>query len=126
MKEYFKFIKFSIIGSFNTIISLLIYYFLLYINSNYIVATILAYVCSSILGYFLSKNWVFDNRNKNFKKSIIKYYVLYGSSILLNILILYILVDLLSISKIIAPLIVLIVIIPYNFFISKNWVFRNG
>lgn len=125
-KKYFQFIKFSMVGAINTITSLLIYYVMIYFNVNYMISIIVSYVLSSTIGYILNKYFVFHDRAGGTKKSILKYYIVYGSALLLNITLMYILVDLLSVPKVISPVIVLCFIIPYNFILSKHWTFRNN
>ena len=118
MTKYKKFLKFICVGLSNTIISLLIYYGLKAIGVNYIIATIIGYLLSSISGYFLSKIWVFENKDKT-RKSIFKYYALYSSSLLLNVLLMYFQVSILSLSDNIAPIFTLIVTTIYNYNFSK-------
>ncbi len=124
-KLVIQFFKFGIVGVINTVSSWIIYYGLLFFKINYLIATTVAYFISSIIGYFLNKIWVFKKKEEKKTTSILRYYIVYISSYFLNILCMYILVDILSISKLIAPILVLFVTVPYNFILSRLWVFKD-
>ena len=121
-----QFIKFGIVGASNTLISLLIYYIFILVGINYLVANISGYIISSIWGYVLNKVWVFKENKCDTKVSICKYYIIYGSSLLINLLSMYILVDQLNVSEIVSPLLTLCITIPYNFILNKVWAFKDS
>lgn len=125
IKSFVKqFMKFGIVGVINTVSSWIFYYSLLYFKVHYIIATTIAYILSSIIGFILNKVWVFKSKNK-VSSSLFKYIVTYGSSYLLNIGLMYTFVDLLHISDKLAPILVLFFTVPYNYVLSKIWVFRD-
>jgi putative flippase GtrA len=124
-KQIVQFIKFGFVGISNTLISIGIYYLLVYFKFNYIIANILGYIISSIWGYTLNSKWVFNQSDIKISKSVMRYYIVYGSSFLINILCMYIFVDILDISKIIAPILTMMVTVPYNFIFNKVWAFNN-
>ena len=119
-----QFFKFGIVGVINTVSSWLFYYPLVFIHVNYIIATTIAYILSSIIGYCLNNKWVFKKKIHD-HNSVIKYYVVYGSSYLINVGAMYLWVDVLHISKYLAPILTLLITVPYNFIFSKLWVFTK-
>lgn len=119
-----QFTKFGIVGIINTISSGIFYYIIIFFKINYILATTIAYILSSIIGFILNKNWVFNAKSKE-NKSFLKYIIIYGSSYLLNIGLMYTLVDIIGISEKISPLLVLLITIPYNYLFSRYWIFKN-
>lgn len=124
-KSIEQFVKFGIVGVINTCSSWVIYYPLVFLKVNYLIANTVAYFGASIIGYFLNKIWVFKKKEKRIYKSIIKYYFVYISCFFLQTLLMYIIVHKLKISDKIAPIITLMFTVPYNFLLSKFWVFRN-
>lgn len=120
-----QFVKFGIVGGTNTIISLLIYYLMVYWGISYLPATITGYFSSSIIGYILSRLWVFRAYTSKLFSSTIRYYIVYISSLLINVTTMYLWVDLIGLSKYIAPVLTLIITVPYNFVLSKFWVFKE-
>lgn len=124
-QKILQFIKFGFVGASNTLLSFAIYYVLIYFNVNYIIANTLGYIISSVWGYMLNKKWVFKDSKEETTKSAIKYYIVYGSSFLINILCMYIWVDVLNISRIIAPILTMVITVPYNFIFNKVWAFKD-
>lgn len=123
-KGILQFLKFGIVGGINTVNSWIIYYGMIYFNVNYLISSTFAYFISSIIGYFLNKQWVFKSRSNN-KNSLVKYYIVYISSYFLNIATMYLLVDIFNISKYIAPILTLCITVPYNYLFSKSWIFKR-
>jgi len=123
-KIIIQFIKFGIVGCINTFSSWLFYYPLIFLNFNYKIATTIAYILSSIIGYILNRKWVFENKIYS-SNSVLKYYLVYGSSYILNITSMYIFVERINVSQLIAPLLVLFITVPYNFIFNKLWVFTK-
>jgi len=119
-----QFVRFGLVGLSNTLISLLIYYLLIGLQVNYLLATIAGYVISSLSGYILNKLWVFRDKKK-VKTSMFRYYAVYISSLLLNTVLMYLWVDIFGISEQIAPILTLCVTVPYNFVFSKLWTFKS-
>ena len=119
-----QFIKFGVVGCINTATSLLIYYVLLFFNVQYLLASISGYIFSSVVGFILNKFWVFQAKGTKTLQETIRYYIIYGCALLMNLAIMYLQVDILLISDKIAPLITLCVTVPFNFIMSRVWVFR--
>lgn len=88
------------------------------------VGYIVGFIVSVLNAYYWNNKYVFKKSEKGNVKPIIKTYVSYGSTFLLGLGLLYILVDCLKISGIIAPVINLAVTIPINFLLNKFWAFK--
>ena len=126
MRSVFEqFIKFGVVGCINTATSLLIYYVLLFFNVQYLLASISGYIFSSVVGFILNKFWVFQVKGTKTLQETIRYYIVYGCALLMNLAIMYLQVDILLISDKIAPLITLCVTVPFNFIMSRVWVFKS-
>lgn len=119
-----QFFKFGIVGCINTFSSWIFYYSLLFLGVHYLISTTIAYILSSIIGFILNKAWVFQNKVYDYKR-IIKYYLVYGSSYLINILCMYMWVDIMNISDKLAPILTLFITIPFNYIFSRIWVFKE-
>lgn len=125
-KKLMQFIKFGIVGCSNTVISLAIYYILLYFNVNYIIANVVGFVVSVLNAYFWNNKYVFKNNNNNTKSKLFKTYLAYGITFILSNTLLYLQVEMLNISEIVAPIICLFVTIPLNFILNKFWTFKEN
>ncbi len=125
-KNIIQLIKFGCVGISNNLIFFAIYYICLAFNVNYLTANIFAYSISSLSGYILNKIWVFRRNKEKTSRKIVKYYIIYGSAFLINVLSMYILVDILVISAIVAPIITMCITVPYNFVLNKLWIFKDN
>ena len=124
-KFFERFIKFSLVGLINTGVYFAVYYLLLYLKVHHLAANIVAYFAGSINGYLLSKFWVFRDAGATVKQSLVKFYVVYGSSLLLSTGLVALFVDGLGISEKIAPIITICFTTPYNYFLQRLWAFRE-
>jgi len=123
-----QFIKFGIVGVSNTLISLAIYYVLIFFKCNYIVANTIGFIISVLNAYYWNNKYVFKAKNDTKKdtiKQLIKVYMSYGVTFLLSTVLLYIMVDCLDISEYIAPIINLCITVPINFVMNKLWAFKK-
>ena len=129
-----QFVKFGLIGVTNTLLSYGIYMLVIWILKPYNIP--FDYLIGSILGFIISVLWSFywnnklvfnkDSEKRSILKSLLKTYLSYAATgiVLANIL-LYIFVDLMGISKVIAPFIGLLITVPLNFILNKYWAFRK-
>lgn len=118
-----QFIKFAIVGLSNTAISLVVYYALLWLGSNYFIANSVAWIVSVFNAFYWNNKYVFKNGN-SYIKALIRTYMSYGVSFLLGSTILVILIEYFGVSEKLAPILVLVITIPLNFLMNKYWTFR--
>ncbi len=124
-----QFLKFGIVGFSNTIISYLIYSFLVFLNVNYLIASIISFVVSVLNSFYWNNKFVFkknNEENRSIFSTLIKTFTAYSiTGLFLNNILLVILIEKLIINKYLAPLLVLIVTIPLNFILNKYWAFNS-
>ena len=118
-----QFIKFSIVGFSNTVISLFVYYVLLWLECNYLIANAMSWIVSVFNAFYWNNKYVFKNEN-TWIKALIRTYISYGCSFILGSLMLIVLIEFFKVSDIIAPLIILVITIPLNFLMNKFWTFK--
>jgi putative flippase GtrA len=123
VKKYSEFIKFCFVGLTNTVVSFLVYFILLKFDLNYLFSSTVGYVAGILNGYILSSKYVFKKSQDI--KSVIKFFIVYGSSLLLNLFLLYIMVEKFSISKLIAQFVAIIINTIYNYLFNKLWTFKR-
>jgi putative flippase GtrA len=123
-----QFIKFGIVGLSNTVISYAIYSVLVYIGLHYLVASIISFIISVLNSFFWNNKYVFkkdDDQKRNVFHSLIKTYISYAfTGLILQNLFLFLFIDILHISKYLAPLFGLVITIPLNFILNKLWAFK--
>lgn len=124
LANVYQFIKFGLVGGINTLVSLAIYYILVYFRINYMVATVTGYIGSSVIGYILNRTWVFKAQNTKVAKSAVKYYIVYGASLLINMGCMYLWINMLNLSQYLAPILTMCITVPFNYIFSKIWVYK--
>lgn len=128
--ELFKqFIKFGLVGVSNTVVSMAVYYIVLFINSDmYMVGSILGTIISIANAFYWNDKFVFVGNRQDWRsklKRLGKTYVSYGGTSILSNVLLWIEVTFFSVSRAIAPIVNLIITIPLNFVINKLWTFHK-
>ena len=125
-----QFVKFGIVGLSNTIISYLVYALLVYLRLHYLVASIIAFFISVLNSFFWNSRYVFkkdDGAKRNVFHALVKTFVSYAfTGLVLQNIFLFVFIDILHISKYIAPLISLVVTVPLNFIMNKFWAFKQS
>lgn len=133
-RQTFKeFLQFGLVGVSNTIISYLLYVVTLLLVSksgvkfDYIIANIVSWLLSVLWSFYWNNKFVFkkeEGEKRNIWAALFKTYVSYGfTGLILNNILSVLLVSVLHISKMLAPIINLVISIPINFFMNKLWAF---
>lgn len=120
-----QFIKFGLVGLINTSVSLIIYYICIFMNLDPVISSGIGYILSSLVGYLINGKWVFKDGDIKSHRTIARYYLCYGTSFLLNLVSMYVLVSVMGVSSNIAPLVTMCITIPFNFVVNKFWVFKG-
>lgn len=126
-QAFLQFVKFGIVGLSNTLISLMVYYIFLYIGPGlYMAGNVAGWVVSVANAYFWNNRYVFKDAGGGAARKLLKTYVSYGASFLLATGLLAVQVEILGVSRGIAPAINLLVTVPLNFVVSKFWTFKKN
>lgn len=135
IENVMQFIKFGIVGLSNTVISYVIYLVSLltfektdiFHNTDYLVSQVIAFVLSVLWSFYWNRKFVFKaDEQVSWLKALIKTYISYAfTGLFLNSILSILWVDILNMSKLIAPIINLIVSVPLNFILNKFWAFKK-
>jgi putative flippase GtrA len=118
-----QFAKFAVIGCINTVISYGTYYMLLHFGIHYMPAVITSFCAAVFVGYYLNKFWTFRS-NRNIKSELPKYMAVYVSSLMINLMLLPVFVEIFHIDPKIAQLFFLFFMPIYTFTGLKYWSFK--
>ncbi len=135
-RQTFKeFLQFGLVGVSNTIISYLLFVVTLLLVSksgvkfDYIIANIVSWLLSVLWSFYWNNKFVFkkeEGEKRNIWAALFKTYVSYGfTGLILNNILSVLWVSVLHISKMLAPIINLVISIPINFFMNKLWAFSK-
>ena len=119
--------KFGLVGVLNNAICYVTYLLLIRVGIHYTLANFLGFSVSVFNSYYWNNIYVFISKVKRvWWKTFVKTYISYaGTGIVLSNLLLILWIEVLGISRIIAPLINLFITIPINFLVNKLWAYKN-
>jgi putative flippase GtrA len=124
-----QFIKFGIVGISNTLISYCTYAVLVWLGVNFLLSNLIGFVVSVLNSFYWNSRYVFDLNNADTKqklKALIKTFISYaGTGLVLSSAMLILWIDIVQLSKYIAPIINLIITVPVNFVVNKVWAFKK-
>lgn len=121
------FVRFLIIGALSLIFSLLLLYVLVeWAGMHYLGATVVVFISANLISFALNKYRNFRTRNEYFFGEMGRYYLVMLSSLLLNLLLMYVLVDVWELWYFLAGIVSAIVLTVYNFLLHVYFSFRVG
>lgn len=129
--KYEEIISYLIVGGLTTIVSLATYYLLVYTILNpkeaveLQIANIISWIASVTFAYFTNRKYVFKTKEKISIKEGINFYLSRVSTLLLDMLMMYVFVSVLKFDDKIIKLIVQVIVIVLNYVLSKFIVFKK-
>ena len=130
-KKYEEIVNYLIVGVLTTVVSLLVYYGLVFtiLNPNngieLQVANILSWMAGVAFAFVTNRKYVFKSQNKNIKKEAISFVSSRVLTLLMDMGIMFLSVTILKINDKIAKLISQVVITIANYVFSKLFVFKK-
>lgn len=122
--KYEKFLIYFIVGSIATLINALSYYFYRMVINTYEINVILSWITSLLFAFYMNRKYVFKSKNKVIKE-FINFTISRLLTLFLELIFMYILVDLVKMNDMFAKLINLIIVFICNYLLSKFLVFRK-
>lgn len=135
-KNLFQFIKFGAVGFSNNIIFYVINAGILLLLKKYeltwdfVLGNIAGFLISVLWSFYWNSKYVFskpEGEKRSVWKTLLKTYAAYSfTGIFLNNLLGALWINVLGISKFIAPVLTLFISVPINFILNKFWAFRKS
>lgn len=120
-----QFIKFGFVGAINTAIDYLGFAALVtWTSIPYLIANVMTFAVASANSYVLNRRWTFRNADPRWRRQVAAFYAVMFVGLLINEAILYTLVDHFQVRKLIAKAIGIVIVLFWNFFASRFFVFR--
>lgn len=128
-KNYKEQINYLVFGVLTTAINIVVYYFAYNILTiSNVISNIIAWILSVLFAYITNKYWVFENYNNKISELIYEIFSFFGCRLatgLIDLLIMYITVDILSLNSLVMKIISNVIVIILNYIASKIIVFKN-
>ena len=132
LKKYEEIIRYLIIGVCTTIVSLAVYYLLIYTVFDpdkaveLQITNIISWIVSVTFAYFTNRKFVFKLENDINLKEASSFYASRLSTLFIDMLLMFIFVTVLEFNDKIIKLIVQVVVIVLNYILSKFMVFKKN
>ncbi|MEA4873662.1 MAG: GtrA family protein [Synergistaceae bacterium] len=117
-------VRFLIVGGINTAVGYGTFAAVIFLGGHYIVANVIATAVGMTVSYFLNKYFTFRQYKKSFTE-IIRFISVYFFSFMLGNVVLYVMVDIISISPYLAGALNLIFTTLISWFGHKYFSFRS-
>ena len=128
-QKHKEIVNYLIFGALTTLVSILTYIlFTKLFLINYLISNILSWIIAVLFAFITNKLFVFESKNKDKKiifKEIINFFFFRIVSLIIEMIIMYVFVDLLTIDDLITKVIAQIIVILSNYIFSKVFVFRK-
>ncbi len=121
---HIQFLRYFFVGGTSSVIDLLVFIVLIeYVGLHYLIAAFFGYMIGLIWNYILCIVWVFESKHSRTKEIVLVVLVTLGG-LLWTELLLYFFVEFIHIIPIIAKIIVLWIVLLWNFGMRRHYVFR--
>ena len=128
-KKYSEIINYLVVGVMTTLVSIAIYgLFTKLFHINYMISNIISLIGSVSFAYITNKKFVFKSKCDNEKDVLIEIYQFFKYrvfSLVIDILLMYLFVEVFNIDDMIAKVIVQFIVIALNYIFSKLFVFKK-
>ena len=130
-QKYKELINYLIVGGLTTVVSLTVYYgcVLTFLNPEVAVqlqvANVLSWIAAVTFAYFTNRKYVFESKNENRLQEAAAFYGSRVTTLLLDMLCMFLMVTLMGWNDKVAKLIVQVLVTVANYILSKFLVFRK-
>lgn len=126
-KKYEEVINYLIFGVLTTVVSIVTYaIFTRLFNINYTVSNVLSWILAVTFAFITNKLYVFKAKETNLLKDLIKFFTSRVTTLIIEIIIMFIMVDLLKLNDMVCKIIAQVIVIILNYVLSKLFVFKKN
>lgn len=128
-KKHEEGINYLIFGFLAFVLNYVLYFvFADAVSMHYMAATVLSWVLTVVFAYWTNRTFVFKSQNKETASVLVEFVSFIGARVateLLEIVLMYVMVDMCSINDKIAKLVCQVLVILANYVLSKIWIFKD-
>lgn len=125
LKSFKPFLKYCTVGVSGTLLDLGSLYLLVeYAHLEVLVAATISFLLAVINNFTWNKTWTFKNREKNYRKQFIKFFIVSMGGLILNTGFMFLFVNIIGIWYMIAKAMTSCFVLTWNFLGNKYWTFK--
>lgn len=122
VKEFFLYL---VVGGVATAAEWILFFGLEKISVHYMTATVIAYCISTFVNWLMGRVFVFKDNRQAILKEIIEIYIASIVGLLLNLAIMWLMVDICSINEMLSKIIATAMVFFYNFLVRKLFIYKK-
>lgn len=123
--NYKEILNYIIFGVLTTIVNWIVFQICIEIFSmNWSIANVIAWICAVVFAYITNRKIVFESSSPNIFKEIILFFQFRLLSLLLEMLIMYALIELISVAPFAAKIVTSVAVVIANYIFSKAFIFK--
>ena len=120
-----EFLLYIIVGGIATVAEWVVFFLLGKVSCHYAVATAIAYILSTFVNWLVGRILVFKESNQPLLKEILSVYLASIVGLLLNLLIMWVAVDLINANEMLSKIVATGIVFVYNFLVRKLLIYKN-
>lgn len=120
-----QFLVFNAVGALNTLLAYLLFAFLIFAGVHYFPALVADYIFGGIFSFVMNKKYTFRHQGSVTTYMITRMATLVVAAFLLNLALLFLMVDILLMNELIAQLIAISIVAILSFVFQKTRIFKH-
>lgn len=129
IRMYKEPLAYVVFGILTTVVNIAVYYLMADVMKiHYLLANIIAWICSVLFAFLTNKIWVFESRlwqGKIVLAEMGSFFLARAATGVMDMLLMWMLVDIAAVEEMIAKVAVNVLVIVLNYVASKQWIFRK-
>lgn len=129
LKSLIQFIKFGMVGGFNTVLTYVIVNVMFYVwGINEQIGNFVAFIITVFISYMVNSRFVFNETagEQSFLKGLVKVYISYSiTGLFITGALLYLETHVIKIPLYIGSFVNIFITVPINFVLNKFWAYRS-
>ena len=122
----YELIAYIIFGILTTVVDWVVYYILSGLGVNYIINSIISWTAAVLFAFITNKLFVFDSKRlKNIFRELVLFVLSRLSTLVINLVGMYVLISLLKLNEFISKAILSILVVILNYIFSKLFIFKT-
>ena len=122
MKE---FLLYLIVGGIATVTEWIVFYPLTDLKIHYTLATVIAYILSTFVNWLAGRILIFKENHQSILREILSIYFASIVGLLLNLVVMYIAVDLFGINEMLSKMGATAIVFIYNYLVRKLLIYKE-
>ena len=126
MKNKKEVISYLIFGILTTLVNIVVYTFCNdVLQIQYLISNAIAWIVSVLFAYLTNRKYVFESHNSSIINELVKFIGARVSTGIMDMLLMWLFVDVLSMQSMISKIIVNVVVVILNYIFSKLFIFQE-